>query len=132
MVGAQVGDKEKIMLLTANNIIAANAPRILFTSSLGLCGSASTIRCVLSCIVGEAQLKDAEAADRAIRETGVPCVVLRPAGLSDDSPKGKYNATDQKGTSFSSLSRGDLARCLADLLQDTTFDSGDGIQVYSA
>lgn len=94
-VGQPPRAKTHYMELTASNILSNNPgqAKVILISSLGLCGSAPSIKCILSLIAGRGNIQDAEAADRLGCAATCPWVVVRPAGLSDAPGTGKYLAT---------------------------------------
>ena len=120
-----------IMERTVANILEGKPARIVYVSSLGLCGSSPLIRYVLLPIAGSANIRDAENADRLCSNASTTWTVVRPAGLSDGAGKGRYQATLSDGASFSPISREDVALFLADEVENPKFERV-AVQLYAA
>lgn len=58
------------------------------------------------------------------RPSGVHCVVVRPAGLSDAPGEGKYDVALADGTVGASVSREDVARFMLTLTSEEQYDDG--------
>lgn len=113
------------------NIMEAKPQRVIYISSLGLCGSSPMIRYILLPIAGGANIRDGERADDLCRNASCPWTVVRPAGLSDAVGKGKYLATEATGASFRAISRDDVALFLADEVEACKHDRV-AVQLYAA
>ena len=116
---------------TVANLLDAKPQRVIYISSLGLCGSSPLIRYVLLPIAGGANLRDGERADELCRNASCPWTVVRPAGLGDAAGKGKYLATEATGASFAPISRDDVALFLADEVEACKHDRM-AVQLYAA
>ena len=131
-VGQPPRAKTHIMELVAKNILESNPAKFILISSLGIGGSATSIRCILSLVAGSGNINDAEAADRlGCSSTECPWIVVRPAGLSDAPGTGKYLATEATGASLRQLSRADVAQFLLDALTEKKWER-KAIQLYAA
>ena len=120
-----------IMEKTVANILEAKPQRVIYISSLGLCGSSPLIRYVLLPIAGSANIRDGERADDLCRNASCPWTCVRPAGLADTAGKGAYLATEATGASFSPISRDDVALFLADEVEGCKYDR-QAVQLYAA
>ena len=119
------------METTVANILFAKPQRVIYISSLGLCGSSPLIRYVLLPIAGGANIRDGERADELCRNATCPWTCVRPAGLADSAGKGQYLATEATGASFRPISRDDVALFLADEIQACKWDRC-AVQLYAA
>ena len=119
------------MSLVASNILEASPAKLILISSLGIGGSAESIRCILTLIAGSGNIGDAEVADQLGRSATCPWLVVRPAGLSDAPGTGKYLATEDTGASLRPLSRADVAQFLLDALKEKRWER-KALQLYAA
>ena len=127
-----VGNKgdEIVMEKTATNIVAAKPKRSIVISSLGLGGTSNILKSFFHLMASKKVIDDYENADKILRESEKPVVIVRPTGLSDRPGKLSYTVTEKKGIrSLSRISRIDVAMFLADLIEDTSWD-GKGVQIF--
>ncbi len=112
---------ENIMLAASDQ---ANLPRCLMISSIGIGGSSWFVKFLLQQIGGKEGFADFEKAEkRVLDQKDVPFVVIRPAGLTDKSGKGKYRIITKPTVFFPKfISRSDVAKFFVDCLSDTSFD----------
>jgi len=113
---------DNIMLAASSQ---PNPPRCLMISSIGANGSSWFVRFLLQLFNGKEGFTDYEKADkRVLDEKDVPCVVIRPAGLTDKKGKGKYRVIPNPTVFFPKfITRSDVAKFFVDCLTDTSFDS---------
>jgi NAD(P)-dependent dehydrogenase (short-subunit alcohol dehydrogenase family) len=122
-------DKRQIMKTLVDNVLAVQPPRFYCITSLGMGGSSPTVRFLLGMFIGWANIRDYEAADKAVLDAGF--TVVRPTELKDIEGTGKYLATAATGMAMKPLSKPDVGLFLADVLDDTTWD-GKAVQLYFA
>merc|ERR1712176_1310703 len=104
--------------------------RCYFITSLGMGGSSPTIRFVLGCIVGFANIHDCEAADKIILDAGF--TAIRPTELTDKGePDGKYNATSDTGMGMGALHKKDVGLFISDEISKNEW-GGKPVQLYKA
>ena len=119
----------------ARNVVDAckthGIDRCYFITSLGMGGSSPTIRFVLGCVVGFANIRDCEAADKLILDAGFTAV--RPTELTDKGdPSGKYDATAETGMSMAgAVHKGDVGLFLCDEISKNEW-GGKAVQIYKA
>ena len=122
---------KKIFIMEAayDNIMLAasaqpNPPRCLMISSIGMNGSSWFVKFLLQKIGGKEGFADFERAEkRVLDETGVPFVVIRPAGLTNKQGKGRYRVINKPTVFFPKfIARSDVAQFFVDCLNDTSFD----------
>ena len=119
----------RIMSASFEHILAAAAarttvPRCVFITTIGCGGTSWLVKQLLSLIGRRAAFQDYEAADERVRnESSVPCVLVRPAALTDKPGRGTYRATERtNGTFAKPIPRADVARFLVDAVTDTRWD----------
>lgn len=102
----------------------SNPPRCLMISTIGVNGSSPLIRFMLRLIVGKEGFTDYENADqRVLDEKDVPCVSIRPSGLTDKMGLGRYHVIDKSRVVFPKfITRSDVAKFFVDCLSDTSYD----------
>jgi len=124
-----------IMEKTAANMIAATkkGQRIFFCSSLGMGGTAPSIKFLLRIFAGAANVENYEAADdllmSATEQGGVSVCVMRPAALGDDGETGEYLASKDGSFAMSQLARSDLSQFIIDHLENTEWDN-QAVHIY--
>ncbi len=125
----------QIMERTAGAVLSAAAaqatpPKCLFISSIGCGGSSWLIKQVLTMIGGKAGFTDYDRADaRIVRETVVPCVLVRPAALKEKPGNGKYRVFRGDGTFARPIEKEDVAQFLLDALATDKWIGQGGVQL---
>lgn len=107
-------------------------PRCLMITSIGCGGTSWLVKVLLILIGGNASFRDYETADQRIREEiEVPCVLVRPAALTDKVGTGLYRASRKlSGTFARPIARADVAAFLVDALTNLEWDgSSTGVQL---
>lgn len=124
-----------IMNIATDNIMTAAAaqpvpPRCLMISSVGVGGSSSLIKLMLTLIGGRAGFEDYERAEARVRnEASVPTVVIRPYALNDKSATGRYKVLGRTAHFAKPIARADVARFFFDCLRKTPGDKAAEINI---
>lgn len=127
-----------IMGIATDHIMTAAAaqpvpPRCLMISSVGVGGSSSLIKLVLSLIGGRAGFADYERAEARVRnEACVPSVVIRPYALNDRPATGHYKVLGRTAHFAKPIARADVAKFFFDCLSKTPEDGATEVNIGGA
>lgn len=125
-VGAAKGIHHQRAAVTRTVVTAmqsAGVRRLVVQSSLGAGGSASQLPAALrfiTMLVLAKPLADHNEQESAVMSTGLEWTILRPTGLTNKVPTGKWHALEAGDTTKlgGTVPRGDLAACMLEILED--------------
>ena len=102
----------------------AVSPRCILISSVGLGGSSSLIKMMLSVIAGRASIEDYDRADKLVYENkSVPSVLVRAYALTNRGAKNSYKITQAETMTFAkSITRADLATFMYECIENEEWD----------
>ena len=133
-----VGGNKHMNLFFENILTTAKSqpkvPRCFMITSHGLGGTSPLVKWLLTLMAGKDAMTDYEKADQRVRsESQMPCLLVRPAALTNGQGSGKYNASENKKKIFlRPIPRADVAQFLVDALTNKQWDGKPGIQLAGA
>lgn len=127
-VGAAKGTHHQRAAVTRAVVAAmesAGVSRLVVQSSLGAGNSASQLPAVfrfITMLLLAKPLADHNEQESAVMNSGLAWTVLRPTGLTNKTPTGKWHAVEVGDATKlgGTVPRGDLAACLLGVLEDDT------------
>ncbi len=141
-VGSRTLSENTTRSETAQNLVAAakkhGVKKIIFLSAVGVGDSAAQAKrssrifgYVIMPLVLKANYADAEKAENILRESGVPFVITRPVGLTDDDAKDDVVAVTDLSAKLARayMSRADVAAWMLARAADDAYDR-EAVSIY--
>jgi len=124
-----VGNLE-IMEIAANNILAANPPRVITLSTLGVEQTSCCTWFLLRYIFAGPQLDDYERADKIWRESDANVTVVRGCNLEGKNLDITGFGTEERGFSWGELSKPAMGDWIFEEMENKEFEDVKTMQVY--
>ena len=109
------GTENVLAAVRAHAHASASPPRLVCCSSMGVAESAPLIPGFVRWLLTH-PLADKEPQERALRESGLPFVIVRPTGLRNDAPRGRaaLAVLEAQKLPTSAVARADVAALMLD------------------